>query len=282
MRRLNIGIVALVMSALLFGACNKDVRLYRKYSVKGTVAQRDSAAYFFYKREDWGKAAFLFEDLLGYYRASKRYADVLYHLAYSKFNQRSYIEAANYYEQFVKQYPNDERTEECAFQLALTYYQQSLPYYLDPGPTNVALNQFEFFNAAYPLSQRQKESNNYIEDLRERLSRKSFEQARLYHRIGDFKAAVKAFEVTIKKHPDSKYREEAEYLWFVATADLADKSTDRRKKLRYREAIARYEQFVDKYPSSDFLKDAEDRFAKAKRNLGEILADEAEEEDSSK
>lgn len=274
MHRMSRTFVVISILAGVFLSCSKESRLYRKYTLKGTVSQRDSAAFYYYENEDYSKAAFLLEDLLGYYRASKRYTDILYHLAWAKYKQRAFIEAANHFEQFTKQYPNDERSEECGFQLAMCYYQESLPYYLDQGPTLIALNQFEYFNAANPLSSRREECERYINLLRERLARKAFEQAKLYYRIEDFVAAVRAFEVMIRKHPDTRYREEAEFLWFMSTADYADKSTVRRKKNRYLDAIERYNRFIDRYPNSVFLKEAEDKFVKVKRALGEILAEE--------
>ncbi|MEL6651572.1 MAG: hypothetical protein AAFQ87_12295, partial [Bacteroidota bacterium] len=45
---------------------------------------------------------------------------------------------------------------------------------------------------------------------------------------------------------------------------------------RYLDAIDYYEKFVDRYPNSVYLKDAENLFAKAKKSLGKLQAEEAE------
>ncbi len=252
------------------------MRKYRKYSLKGTVAQQDSAAFFFYNQEDYEKSAVLFEGLLGYYRASTRYQEILYYLAYSRYNQKRYLQASSHFEQFTKQFPNAESTEECAYMLALCYYNLSYPYYLDQSPTLKAMDQLQYFIVSYPYSDRVEQCNQYLSSLRERLAKKSLEQAKLYYKTEDYIGAVTSFEVLIQEFPDSRYREEAQYMWFLAAASLADISTQRRKENRYKDAIDFYEEFVDRYPNSPFIKDAEKVYARVKLNLGEILASQEE------
>jgi len=48
---------------MTLSSCSKETRKYRKYSLKGSVAEKDSAAFFFYEQEDYEKAAFLFEEI---------------------------------------------------------------------------------------------------------------------------------------------------------------------------------------------------------------------------
>lgn len=256
---------------LLGMSCSKDVRQYRKYSLKGGVAEKDSAAFFFYKRGDYEKAAFLFEELLGYYRSNTRYQEILYHLAYSRYNQRRYLESSQFFEQFTKRFPNVERTEECAFLLAVSFYKLSLPYYLDQTPTLKAMDQLQYFLVSYPYSEHKEQSQEYMGDLRERLAKKSLELARLYYKREDYRAAVTSFKVFLQEYPDSRYREEGHFNWFLAAADFARNSTDRRKENRYKDALDVYEEFLERYPDSGYLKDAEQTFAKVRKELGEIL-----------
>ncbi len=270
---------SVIVSTFLF-SCSKDLRKYRKYSIRGTIAQQDSAAFFFYNREDYEKAAVLFEGLLGRYRASTRYQEILYYLAYSRYNQRRYLQASSHFEQFTKQFPNAERTEECAYMLAICFYNLSYPYYLDQAPTLKAMDQLQFFIVSFPYSEKIDSCNNYLSDLRERLAKKSIEQAKLYFKTEDYIGAVTSFEVMIQEFPDSKFREEAHYMWFRSAADLANVSTQRRKENRYKDALDLYEEFVDRYPNSEYIKEAEQIFIKAKRSLGEILAEQEEEESS--
>ncbi|GAB4416070.1 MAG: hypothetical protein OHK0039_25170 [Bacteroidia bacterium] len=259
---------------LLGSACSPEFRQYTQWSRKGSIAEKDSAAFYFYKRGDYEKASLLFEDLRVAYRGTARARDVLYHYAYAKYHFGLYIVASYYFEEYARLYPNDVRTPECSFMLAYCDYLESAPYYLDQTFTNKSINQLQVFINSYPDHEKAKEANDLINTLRERLAQKEFETANLYYKIGNFKAAVTSFDVMIQEYPDSRYREEAQYLLFKSAAALAEISIADRKKNRYLDALEFYERFVDKYPSSAFLKDAENTYIRTKRNLGKLLAGE--------
>lgn len=269
----------LLLLPLLLGtmACSKDYKKYLADSRKGTIAEKDSAAMFFYKeRKDYDKAAFLFEELRNAYRGQDRGRDMLYYFADCKYQTGFYVLSAYYYEQYAQQYPNDERTEESIFKVGYCYYLQSAPYYLDQDFTLKTLSQLQLFINAFPYSDKVDEANKLMTEMRERLARKDFEGAKLYYNREMYKSATTAMEVFIQEFPDSRYREEAEFLRFESMVLLADGSTDRRKKNRYLDALELYENFVDKYPNSVYLKQAENLFVKAKRNLGKIQAKAAD------
>ncbi len=261
---------------LLLSGCSAEYRQYNKWSRKGTLAQKDSAAFFFYEKEDYEKAAYLFEELKGAYRGDARAKTILYHFAYAKYKDGFYVVAAYYFESYTQLYPNDELTPECLFMVGYCYYLESAPHYLDQEYTKKAITQLQLFINTYPRADQVPRANVLIAQLRERLAKKEFETANLYYRIENYSAGVTAFKVMIQEYPDSKYREEAQYLLFESAAALASVSSERRKKNRYLDAIELYEKFVDRYPESKFLRDAEATFVKAKRELGKILAKEEE------
>lgn len=268
-----IGIIGLVV---ILASCSATVRTNNKYIKSGTIAEKDSAAFFFYKRGDYEKAAYLFEELRGPYRGQPRGKDVLYYLAYCKFNQRLNVMAAYSFDQFVNLYPNDPRAEECAFQVAYCSYLEADPYYLDQQYTYKAIEQFQLFILSYTGSSRIADANEMITSLRERLAQKTMEQASLYFKVENHKAAVQGFQNLLRKFPDSRYREEAQYMLFKSAYFLAETSIESKMKNRYLDAIDWYERFVDKYPNSVFIKEGEGYFLKAKKGLGKLLAQETE------
>ena len=75
-----LGLTALILSMT---SCAPELRKYNQWSRKGTLAEKDSAAFFFYNRGDFDKAAFLFEELQAAYRGDDRARTILYHYAYS-------------------------------------------------------------------------------------------------------------------------------------------------------------------------------------------------------
>ncbi|MEL6676384.1 MAG: outer membrane protein assembly factor BamD [Bacteroidota bacterium] len=275
MRRTLFTYITLGVVLMAGMACSADYKKYTAWSRKGTIAEKDSAAYYFYNREDYEKAAFIFEELQGAYRGQPRAKEVLLRYAYCKYNVGFYVVSAYQFEQYAKQYPNDERTPEALFQVAYCYYLESAPHYLDQSFTIKAINQFQLFINRFPFDKRVDQCSELMTELRERLARKAFENANLYFKVENYKAALTAFEAMTQDYPDSRYREEAEFLHVKSAVLLAGVSTERRKKNRYLDAIEFYEKFVDKYPSSVHLKEAEGLYLKAKKNLGKILAAQA-------
>ncbi|MEM6767153.1 MAG: outer membrane protein assembly factor BamD [Bacteroidota bacterium] len=271
MRKVPLLLLSCVLVGLLSVSCSKETRKFRKYSTKGDISQKDSAAFYFYNKGDYDKSGFLMEELLPIYGGRPRAEEVLYHLAYSKYKQKRYLLAAYHFEQYAKQYANSPRSEECLYMVAYCYYTQSDPYYLDQGSTRKAIDQFQYYLVNFPESDRREDANGYLSELRERLANKTLEQAYLYFNTEQYKAAVTAFEVFMQEYPDSRYREEAEFMMFKSTVSLADASTERRKKNRYLDALDFYQNFIDRYPESGYIKEAEGIFGKAKKSLEKIL-----------
>lgn len=269
--------LGLLIGLFVFSSCSKEYSKYNQWSRKGTLSQKDSAAFYFYERGDYEKASYLFEELQGAYRGDRRAQTILYHYAYAKYEVGLYVVSAYYFENYTQLYPSSDKTPECLFMVAYSYFLESAPYYLDQEYTLKAIQQFQLFINTYPYSEKVDEANRLMTELRERLARKEFENARLYYDIANYKAAVTALNVMIQEYPDSRYREEAQYLRFKSAVYLADVSTYRRKKNRYLDAIDLYEEFVDRYPGSVYIREAEGVYAKAKKELGEILAEEQEQ-----
>lgn len=262
--------VLFILIGLLGGGCSQEYRTYNNYSRKGSLSERDSAAFFFYRQGNYEKAALLFEELQNDYRGSERAKEMLYYYAYSKYEFGLYIVGAYYFEQFYKLYPNDPRAAECLYMVAYCYFLESAPHYLDQEFTNRAINQFQLFINSFPYHERVADANESINQLRERLAHKSFETARLYYRLGKYRAAVTSFEVMMQDYPDSRYREEAQFLYFKSALLLAEVSTNRRKRNRYLDAVEYYERFIDKYPRSVFRKEAESLYQRARKGLEKL------------
>jgi outer membrane protein assembly factor BamD len=266
-------IITGLLAALLLGACSKEYRNFSTLSRKGNLAEKDSAAFFFYKRGDYEKASYLFEELRGAYRGTERAKTMLYHFAYCKYHTNLFSIAAYYFEEYVKQYPTDALTSECSYMIAYCFYLESAPYNLDQSANRKAMSQFQLFVNNYPYHEKVEESNRLMTDLRERLARKEFEEAKLYYKVENYKAAVTALSAMIQTYPDSRYREEAQFLLFKSAVFLGDYSIADKQKNRYLDAIELYQRFVDKYPSSVYVKEAEEYYLKAKKSLGKLTAE---------
>jgi outer membrane protein assembly factor BamD len=241
-----------------------------KLSKKNNIADKDSAAFCFFKKKQYESAALLFEELLGYYRGSPRYEMILYQFALTKFKLNDFTSSSFYFQQYVEQYPNSPRTEDAAYNVAESFYRQSNIYELDQSETYKAIDYMELFTRLYPASERNSRSQDLIKLMRGKLSRKAFLQADLYFKIGHYKAAVVAFRNLMLDYPESPFREEVLFKTIKASVLLADNSIEQKQEERYQLSMDNYLKFVERFPESKYMKEAQNLYAYAQRRLESI------------
>lgn len=210
-----------------------------------------------YNNKKYAKALVLFDDLSNKYRGRPENEELMYYYAYTDYRLRDYTSARFHFKNFTDQYPQSARAEECRFMAAYCYYLESPVYTLDQDNTLKAIESLQLFINLYPKSDRAEEAAKFITDLRDKLERKSFANARLYLDVGDYKSAVIAFQNSLRDYPDTKYGEEMEYLSVKAQYLYAKNSTLNSQEQRYQDAIEFSDHFIDNYPDSKFKKDAD-------------------------
>ncbi len=257
----------LILSAIIWISCSNK---YAKMAKKGSIAEKDSAAVYFFNKKSYETAMPLFEELLGVYRGTARYQKILYFYSYCKYGLNDFVTAAFYFEEFVKQFPNSEFTEEAQFMVANCYRAMSASYVLDQSETQKAIENFEFFIEQYPMSPRVEKAEAHIKELRQKLMIKAYEQANLYYKIGYYKSAVVAFKNFISDYPSSPYREEASFKMIKSSLEYAKLSIETKQIERYEKTIELYQKFIDRYPNSKFLKDSEECYTIAQKSLEKI------------
>lgn len=275
----KITVLFLTVSALLLGIAFSGCDPYKKLAKSDAIADKDSAAMAYYNHKKYDQAVFLFEELMAVYRGHPRMEEMYYYYAYCRYFMGELVTAAFYFDDYSQKYPGSKHAEEFEFMTAKCYYQISDPYYLDQNYTDKAINQFQLFLSRHPNTVHKEESMKYLTELRERLAKKAFEQAKLYHKIGYHKAGVEAFEVMINEYPDSKFREESQFLLLKSAVSLAASSIASKRLERYDQALEFHEKFVEKFPSSKFADEAENLRTEIERNQKRLKVEKAQEEE---
>jgi len=220
-----------------------------------------------YNKGDYFKALPLLEELITVYRGTQKAERTYYYYAYTNYRLGDYTSAAYDFENFSKTFPTSQFAEECAYMHAYCYYQDSPDFSLDQTNTYKAINELQLFADRYPASQRITECNRLIDLLRGKLETKSFEQARLYFNMEDYKAAVTAFRNLLNDFPSTSFRENALFLIVKSEFLLAENSIDEKKSERYSETLGFYGEFTAAYPESKFKKEADDIAGTTRRRL---------------
>jgi outer membrane protein assembly factor BamD len=231
---------------------------YEKLKASNDNAKKYQEAVKFYNKKDYSKALGLFDDLVTRYRGRAEAEDLFYYYAYTNYKLKDYTSARFHFKTFADTYPSSPRAEECRFIAAYCFYLDSHIYSLYLENTTKALESLQLFINLYPKSDRVTEASKLIQNLRDKLEQKSYANAKLYLTIGDYQSAVIAFNNTLRDYPDTKYAEELEFLTIRAQYEYARVSYDRKQEERFGQAVSYADQFIEKYPSSKFLRDATD------------------------
>ncbi|MES2808550.1 MAG: outer membrane protein assembly factor BamD [Bacteroidota bacterium] len=271
--------VGLMIVLLVAGVSCKSK--YEKLKASNDNAKKFQEGKRLYDKKEYDKALGLFETLLSRYRGTDGATDLFYLNAMTNYKLRDYTAAAYHFNEFATSYPGDPRAEEARFLTAYCYYLDAPVFSLDQENTFKCIDKLQLFINLYPKSDRVAEASKLIQDLRDRLERKSYENAKLYLNIGNNQSAVIAFNNTLRDYPDTKYGEELEYLIIKAQYEYAKQSREYKQEERYTQAITYADQFFEKYPSSKYTaqaqllrKDSETGIVITKRIIAQAESDE--------
>ena len=191
-----------------FFSCSK----YQKLLKSSDYNLKYEKAIEYFEDEDYYRSLSLLEEILSVYRGTSKAEKISYYYAYCHYHQKEYILAGYHFQNFATTFPNSEYTEECEFQSAYCYFLNSYKPSLDQSITYKAIETFQLFINKYPDSERINKSNELIDKLRYKLETKSFNNAKLYLNLGDYKAATISLKSSLIEFPDTPYREELLYL----------------------------------------------------------------------
>jgi outer membrane protein assembly factor BamD len=253
---------------LLLSSCSD----YNKILKSENVDKKYEAALQYYEKKDYYRAGVLLEEvrplLAGRIEAEK--AAFLY--AYTQYHERLYNTSAELFRNFFDTYGRSPYAEESLFMHSKSLYYDSPDFNLDQSSTQTAITSIQEFLNRFPGSKYQEEANKMYNELAAKLERKAFESARLYSQMRYYQAAVTAFTTFQREYPSSNYNEEAAYLKIVAQYNLAEESVPDKRRERYFDTVGFYQAFVDKYPKSKYLRNAEAIFDKSTKQLERLKA----------
>jgi outer membrane protein assembly factor BamD len=261
--------IGIACAIFLLASCGGD---YKKIQKSTNSEVKYNAAVAYYKAGNYLKALPLFESLLSVYRGTEKEQDVYYFYAYTNFRLNDYVMSGFYFSNYYHTFPHSSKAEECEFMHAYCEYLSSPLYNLDQTDSKKAIEAFQTFIDDYPVSSRIKEANKYIDMMNSKLEKKYFEISKEYYTTEFYHAASVSLANYIKSYPNSRYDEEASFLIIQADYKYAVNSVNNRKSDRYQEVINAYLKFVDTYPKSDYLKNAQalyDSSVKLKAELNE-------------
>ncbi|ALR32265.1 MULTISPECIES: outer membrane protein assembly factor BamD [Chryseobacterium] len=209
-----------------------------------------------FAKKKWKNALALYDRLPNLVAGTDDAPNVVFNSAYANYYDKNYKLAGHQFKNFSISFPQDSRKEEAAYMSALCYYEGSMDYNLDQTSTELAINELQDFLNNYPNSERSKNINTLIEELSYKLEFKSYENARQYFNMGDYKAANVALENVLEDFPSTKLRPKIYDYILKSRYELALKSVYDLKDERIESALAFTRQVEKEMPNTDVAKTA--------------------------
>jgi outer membrane protein assembly factor BamD len=253
MSKITLRSILFFVIALSAMSCSK----FRKIQKSGDWKVKYEAALEYYEKKDYYHSNVLLEEIIPIIRGTEEAEKANFIYAYTYYYQQQYILSAHYFKLFTEVYGRSDYVEEAAYMHAHSLYNQSPQPSLDQTSTYEAIAALQSFLNKYPYSKYEEEADNQIDELQVKLEEKAYESAKLYYQLRRYKAALVAFENFQYDFPDSKFNEEIAWLRVETAHNLASVSIRSKQQERFQTTVDLYEKFVDKYPNSKYLKQAE-------------------------
>jgi outer membrane protein assembly factor BamD len=244
----------LLILVVLVAGCHAKFRRIQK-NEDWRVKYEASIEY--YEKKDYYRAALLFEDIRPNTRGLPEGEKVEFYLAYCQYNEKTYLLAADQFKYFYETYGRSAFAEEAQYMYAYSLYVSAPPANLDQSSGIEAMDAMQAFLNRYPTSKFTDKAVEVITTSQQKLERKGFDNARQYYKIRQYKAAVIAMQNFALEYPDSKLLEEAAALRVSAQFKLAEQSLPGLQLARYQSVIEFYQEMIDNFPESKYLRDVE-------------------------
>ncbi len=252
MRRNFIFYILITFVVLSVSSCKTE---FEKIRAGGDTKLIYDKAFEYYENEEYLKAQTLFEIIIGSLRGQSTAEKVYFYYANTHYKLRKYILASYYYKNFANTFPNSQYREEAEFMSAYSNYELSPTYRLDQTYSLKAVDEFQLFANTYPTSDRVPKANQIIDEIRVKMETKAYYEAELYYDLRQYQSATHCFDNMLKDYPDSENSEKVRYMIVIANFDFAENSIYEKRSERYQNTVKRAQDFLSKYPSSQYAKE---------------------------
>ena len=238
---------------IFLGSCSK----FRKVQKSEDWKVKYDAALEYYEKEDYYRASVLFEEIMPLVRGQKEGELSQFYFSYCNYYQKQYQLSAYYFKSFFQTYSRSEYAQEAEYMSAYSLYRDSPIFNLDQTSTKEAIEAMQLFINRNPISKYLSQASEIIQELQIKLETKAYGNAKQYYKRGLFESAIIAFNNFAIDYPDSMFNEELEFLKFKSKYRMAELSIPSKRAERFKETIEIYQGFLEDYPESEYLEEAD-------------------------
>lgn len=234
------------------------------------------AAKSLYAEGKYGQASMYFAEVLAVMKGTAYAEESLYLAAMSNFYNKDYDAASLYFRKYYQAYPKGLYVEYARYYCGLSLYNMTPDPRLDQQSTYEAIKEFQEFLDYYPHTSIKESTHEMIYSLQDKLVEKEYLNAKLYFDLGsytmncafggsNYEACVVTAQNALRDFPyaNADRREALSIMILRSKFILAEESVDSKRLSRYRDCIDEYYAFVNDFPESKHVKEAEKIMSKS-------------------
>ena len=263
--RKTLSLLTVALLALLATACSSK---FEKLLASYNYGEKYRTALQLYEEGKYSKAAQLFENVAMNAQGTPQEDTVRFYWGMSNYRYKEYYTAETNFAKCLQNFPRSPFAEEAAFLRIDCLYRSTLRYELDQVPSYNAINVISQYMVENPRSTHYPICSRMLEELNNRLDKKAYENALLYYRMEDYKAARVAFKNILKDDAENVYREEILYYIAKSSYKFAQLSVESKQKERYLTFVDDYYNFIGENPDSPFKREMDVLFRRSQKALG--------------
>lgn len=259
---------------LLLASCNQ----YNNVMKTADYDYKYEAAKEYFVKGQYSHSSVLLGELVTLMKGTSRGEECLYMLAMSEFCDGNFDVAHSYFKKYYQSYPKGVYVEYARFYAGRSLYESVPDTRLDQSSTMAAVKEFQDFLDYYPYTHLKDRTQEMIFALQDKMVEKEFEAAKLYYDLGsymgncsyggsNYEACIVTARNALLDYPyaSPERREEFSIMILRAKYQLAQQSVEEKRLERYRDTIDEYYGFMNEYPESKYLKDAQRIFAQSEK-----------------
>ena len=258
--------ILIPLLAIALGSCSKwtAIQNTRDYEYKYEVAKA------YYMEGKYSQASVYFAEVLAFMKGTVNAEESLYLAAMSNFMNKDYDAASQYFRKYYQVYPKGLYVEYARYYCGLALYNMTPDPRLDQQSTYEAIKEFQDFLDYYPYTSIKESTLEMIYKLQDKLVEKEYLSAKLYYDLGsytmncayggsNYEACVVTAQNALRDFPfaSADRREELSIMILRSRYNLAEQSVESKRISRYRDCIDEYYSFVNDFPESKYIKEAE-------------------------
>lgn len=213
--------------------------------------------------EDYFEAVSDFTVVLLRFAGSSVADSAQYFLAECHYKMGEYLIAGVEFERLITTMSQSSLVPKAQLRLAESYFELSPRAELDQEYTLKAIREYQNFVEEFPTHPKKEKAEKKITFLRDRLAKKEYENAEIYRKMSEYKAAIIYYDQVLNKYYDSEWVDDA-LLGKVNTYIDAEDPENARLELA---------KFEEQFPNSGLKEDLDD----FKKELGELEQELAKE-----